>query len=446
VSQPGIRAASLVTISCLGVFAGGVQHAAHAQAVNGSPLPANVRKHAMKVAGIDYVDYKILLHVTLNDTLDGLMILDTGGDTLLFPNVARDLKLSLETIPDTKLALTRLAHVTFGAVEIKNIQTFVAPLFIQSWDKDHPGSKLLGLLGIETLKDWAVGIDIPSRTSAWWEGGKITQDDVRSFNSVYHDPNGAKYSVKASPRRESISAAGQLLSNDGLELAEAQSVRLYKKHFDDHFDAHSYFQAKLDDYTGEFALDTGAHDVSVTAQVGARLHPLLTRHGESLSAYGTFRVDQVFVRALKIGDIAFDFPTVAIQPPSDRPDEGGILDVSFVGITPFEKCRIVMDFPGQMLYVSPHKGYNKSPYHGIMSMGLYPKKSSSESPCPMTVFAGFPAELAGMKDGDSVVSINGTSFAEFNASDEGFLHKPIVLVVNRKGASMPITITIPALK
>jgi hypothetical protein len=51
-----------------------------------------------------------------------------------------------------------------------------------------------------------------------------------------------------------------------------------------------------------------------------------------------------------------------------------------------------------------------------------------------------------MMDGDSVVSINGTDFKEFHGDDEEYLRKPIVLVVNRKGAAGPITITIPALK
>jgi hypothetical protein len=230
----------------------------------------------LRFAGFDYFNHNVLLHVRLNDALDGRMILDTGGaSTEITPRVARDLNLKVVTVAgDPPYKQTTVSRLIFGGVELKDVVCDVAPgLPLKQWDAAHPDSKLLGILGIDRLKEWAIGI--------------------------------------------------------------------------------------------------------------------------------------------------------------------------------------VMDFPASTLYISPHQGYIIQSVHNILRLGIFPqfqltqrapKSLTAKSSCKVIVFPGSPAALAGIEEGDDLLTINGVAFTSFDGSNADYLLKPIVLVVTRKGVKMRLTITVPALQ
>jgi hypothetical protein len=163
---------SLFITGCVSALAAPVSQPARAQASNSSPGRNLVVANNLRFAGFDYFSHYVLLHVKLNDTLDGRLILDTGGaDTEIIPRVARDLNLKVVTVAgDPPYKQTSVSRLTFGGVELKDVICDVDPgLPLKRWDDAHPESKLLGILGIDRLKEWAIGIDFASGTSAWWK-------------------------------------------------------------------------------------------------------------------------------------------------------------------------------------------------------------------------------------------------------------------------------------
>lgn len=388
------------------------------------------------------IDDAIIVKVQINGKTKGLMAFDTGSYTYLTPAAAQSLALKLTPDPDNgpHSQSGALERIRIGEVELRDVPLNVQPsTFVDTWNKQHLALPLLGILGMDAVSGRAVGIDFPSRTMGWWPKGNLTPDVVRSFNSLVHNPDDASGVLTVLMPGQSVTIRGRVLSNPPLIASAPQSVPLFSKEDDYHY----YMGGVLDGLPLEMMLDTGSDDIHISQDTGRKLR-LLSASKNAIQGFNDqFGVTMGLAHSFVLGGLTFRCPIVDFVAPGQPRSQSTGPDVPLLGVYIFKRCRLVIDFPARILYVSPQAGFNRTGGNVLLTMGLTLHSLTNPQLVVDTVAKGAAAN-AGVRDGDELTAINGVPFAEFHfASDAAYKDKMVTLTVRRKGQAKPLDFAVP---
>ncbi len=425
-------------MACAGALLGGSGLKAVAQEKQAEPPAAITLPPDFRAASFEMVGNKIVLRVRLNGKVAGNVALDTGANTCLVPRIATDLGVKLEPYPDAgpKSKYGEIASLAIGSVKLEKVGVEFTPLpFIDAWNKEHPQSKLIGLLGRDALEAGALGLDFVSHTLGWWPGGKLSPELARSFNSLLHLPNDPPGVNRIILPGSSVTINNTVVANPPMAPGMPQTLPLYTKQEDGYW----LLKVALDNIPAELVLDTGSDSSMVSEAVGAKLHPLFSIatkiHGVDNETSGT----TMLLRSLTLGSVAFDFPAIAVVHPPKSKGELILLDTPVLGMDVLTNCRILMDFPGKTLYVSPYADFNHTPSRALRRLGMLITRESNHFSI-LALFAGYPAAQAGIKVGDELLDVNGVPGEKWLSDiDRMQTDTTLTLHVRRKGMVEPLT-------
>jgi predicted aspartyl protease len=389
------------------------------------------------------VDDKIIVQARLNDKVSDRFILDTGGYTSITRSIASRLGLSLtadqDATSETKYSV--IAEIVMERVELTNVPVQVeTDHFLDFWNQAHPSEKVAGFIGIDALKQWAIGVDFPSRTLGWWKGGKVTEEDIDFFSGVLRYPDSINGALLLLPPGTSIVMHGKTIVNKKFRSAQVFKTPLISKPDYDQVFVHASINGK----EIELAWDTGADIISVPEVLAKDLHPLFREHTAVESADHHMQADVAILNTLSLGSLSFDLPLLGIVAHSSLiPEKDTPADIALLGLNPFTDCRIIMDFPGKMLYLNPYEDYNATILQ-IMKrsgIGLHRMENSRDF---VSVFPHSPAASVGIQGGDELLTINGRQLTEIlNGPEVLSSQSTLLLRVKRKSAKKVLEFTVP---
>ncbi|MCW3096686.1 MAG: hypothetical protein JWL77_2304 [Chthonomonadaceae bacterium] len=391
------------------------------------------------------IDDKIIVQARLNDKVNGKFILDTGGHTSITHLIASRLGLSLtsdqDVTSDTKYSV--ITEIVLESVELTNVPVQVErDHYLESWNSAHPSEEIIGFLGIDALKQWALGIDFPSHTLGWWKGGKIADKDVSFFSSVLRYPENIKGALLILSPGKSITMSGKTIVNKNLYSTKVFAMPLISKPDYDQVFVH----ASINGQETELAWDTGANIISIPEMLAKGLHPLFRKHATGESADHRIQADVTILSTLTLGDLSIDLPFVGIVPHAPFGQEKDTpADIALLGLNPFTDCRIIMDFPGKVLYLSPYIDYNRTVLQRLKHSGIALHHIENGHDL-LAVFPGSPAFSSGVKDGDELLAIDGQPIITSQSSLDLSSRRSFVLSVKRKGTKKSLEFVVPTPK
>jgi membrane-associated protease RseP (regulator of RpoE activity) len=167
-------------------------------------------------------------------------------------------------------------------------------------------------------------------------------------------------------------------------------------------------QAEIDGLSGEFQIDTGARSELTLTDPFSRAHNLRAQHPHGVDAVtgwgvgGASRGYVTYLGALKVGGVTFNAPVTTLA----NEKRGAFGEASFAGNIGgglLKEYVVTFDYGHQKMYFAPggiaaRDGYDRA--------GMWMNRSAQGFQV-MDVTATSPAQAAGIKTGDAIVSVDG---------------------------------------
>ncbi len=346
-------------------------------------------------------------HIIVSATIDGKgplhFVFDSGGANILTPGAAARLHIkSLGTVPisgagtaQVSAGLAKVAKVAVGGASLRDQQFLVLPLPYSIVGELH-GTPIDGLLGYEMLRNFVVTIDYADRTLA------------------FADPSGFRYSG----------------SGTAVSFTTGGTVPL--------------IPARVDGIDGTFQLDTGNAGNLILFGDFVKLHGLGNAAALSLTAAGgiggTNDVRITRVGSLQIGPYVLHEPAVSLT----NQATGALASQSTsgnIGAAILSRFTLTFDYAHSIVYFAPNADLSK-PFVGNR-LGFSLIQPSAGTLRVLSVANGVPAAGAGLRPGDTIVSVNGTPASQLGVADiAGMASRSpeLTIVYARDGKSATATI------
>lgn len=210
-------------------------------------------------------------------------------------------------------------------------------------------------------------------------------------------------------------------------------------------------KAKLNDNTEldvKLLMDTGASHGLVLEPESDPAITIPEKNIESIIGRGlggeiTGRIGRI--DALTIGEYKID-KVIANFPDPESYSDGLFKGESIrrngaVGGEILSRFSVIFNFPNEEIYIKKNASYKKKFNHDMGGLIIKAKGARLRTYEITHLRSGSPGELAGLKEGDLIMSINGTEAQNMNLNQlNGFFNskegKRIVLEVNRDGATI----------
>ena len=311
-------------------------------------------------------------HIYLPVKIDGkgpfLMLFDSGGANILQPSVAKQLGLKVEGalggsgVGENKqdVGMTKVGRIELGGIVVRD-QVF-ATLDLQDFATRVEGlDHVAGLVGYELFKRFPVKID------------------YQRSRAIFYNPGTFKYAGNGV--RVPFRFKGHIPQVEGTVDGIAGA-----------FDIDTGSRASID-LTGPFVDRNGLaekyaakHRVVSGAGVGGRVYSSLARAG-----------------ALTLGEVAVEKPVTYLS----QQKQGAFADMYLagnVGYGVLKQFNITFDYQQQQLFFEKNANYGRPDVADRSGMWLERTRRGFEV---VDVVAGGPAEEAGLRAGDVIVTIDG---------------------------------------
>lgn len=349
-------------------------------------------------------------HIYLDVRLNGRpyeFLFDTGGLNVITPTVARELGLKSEGAIQARGSGEKAQEAGFTTVDRLDVggaylekQTFVV-IALESF-KDVEGKPITGIIGYEVFKRFVVVTD--------YENARITLIEPEGF--VYRGP-GTRVEMALNDRTPEV--AGDI---DGIP--------------------------------GKFTLDTGARSTLDLSTPFVEKHNLVARYGaryQGVTGWGVGGPTRSWIVRCKrfaMGAAFVDAPVVELS----QNKAGSMADAYLagnVGAGVLKKFNIVWNYSRHEIFFEMNKifaerdVYDRAGFWANLGDGAFDV---------VDVVAGAPADAAGLKPGDRIVSANGKKAgAELTLPDLRLLKKApagtnLILEVMRGAQRLTINITL----
>ena len=359
--------------------------------------------------GTTTVPFKLINnHMKVEVKLNGKpydFLFDTGGRNVVTPTTARELGLKTQGAlqgggvgeKSEDFGLTKVAHMEVGGAHLEN-QTFVV-IALESLGKVE-GQPITGIFGYEVFKRFIVRTD--------YETQQITLSNPGSF----------KYS--GSGTRVPFTFA----------------------------DTNPVVNGEVAGLKGTFTLDTGSRaslDLSspfvvrndLVARWGAKFHGV-SGWGAGGAARSYFARPKMFL----LGGIPIPDPVVGLSM-QRKGAESDIYVAGNVGAGILKRFNIVWDYPHLQIFFERNKNYAQPDVFD--RAGLW-ANMGAHGFTVIDVYSGGPADRAGLKAGDDIVSVDGRvagrdmSLPEFRQCLKGTPDTALTLNVRRGTQSLVVEI------
>ena len=219
-----------------------------------------------------------------------------------------------------------------------------------------------GIVGLDVLRKFAVGIDTVGGKIAWWYGGMLSPESVQKWTGEI-------------PSKMSLQSDG----NDDWYRVDSS----------------------INKHPVKLILDTGTAYATINPSLVGRLH--LKVVGETpVQEIGHSEDLKVAVGdTLTFGSLAADFPVFNVESEDDDKDDG-ILGTEAIG-----NGSYVIDMPGMTFYAVRKKNERGTPMERRMreaGLDLFPTANET---LIVLVKAGSPAERKGIRSGDELIAVGG---------------------------------------
>jgi len=365
---------------------------------------------------------KIVITVKLNK-IDTRLALDTGASaTILLPEIAKKLNLKMTPYPETGLLDAQsfmIANVHIGSIVISDVNAVAAKMpFLEQWNQNHLGEPIDGVLGLNTLQQLALGIDSPGNRVAFW---KKTKADSSEFNAFLMPKVGKDDSTITPLTAKSV---GKVKSPfvSVIPLHKTPQATLFS------------LTARIDGVKVEMNIDTGTDIVTLPGPVASQftsIVPVDVSAMNSLKETAAMRL--MYLRSIEIGLVKVAFPRVGDLFNSTDPTD------ALVGMSMFENCRLVLDFPRKKLYIVSVPSQDEESRLFLPNLGIFANTLANEKVI-VKIAKESAAYKCGMKDGDEIINIEGLqdSFATSsvrNNSPKVIQSKTITITVRRENVT-----------
>ncbi len=335
--------------------------------------------------------------VTLEARLNGqgpfAFILDTGGHAILTPAAAELLGLhpagagnsggtGSGTLP---IQFAKVGRVEIGGVTLVNQNFFVIPLQYATVERG-PRPPLAGILGLELLERLAVRLDYRNRTLTFWP------------RDSYPPPSSAK--------------AVPITFADDIPLLRAQ----------------------LNGISGDFALDTGNTGFLLVQHVWADHHGFgdEMKRGIAIVAFGSGGASQTWASRLADFELAGSSFHHIVGAYAD--DTKGALssrtEAGNIGSGILQNFTLDFDYLHERIWFDRVPGFTPPPFS---RSGLMLFRNDPKTTVVVNTMKNSPAEDAGLRQGDAILSIGNQNIQELSMTEVGrLLQQP-------PGTTVPIT-------
>jgi PDZ domain-containing protein len=178
-------------------------------------------------------------------------------------------------------------------------------------------------------------------------------------------------------------------------------------------------KAKLDDrYEGSFRLDVGSGSTVDLHSPFVKAHDLRAATGAKLDVTGggfggTFSTTVCRMKKMEIGKYSWNDPIVLLS----QTETGGLASEDYagnIGNQILERFRCTFDYERRMVYLEPGRRYGQRDVFTRSGMQL---ARVDDSVVAMQVLPGSPAQRAGLRQEDRVVSLDKKPILSFSAED-----------------------------
>jgi hypothetical protein len=332
-------------------------------------------------------------------------LFDTGGLNVITPSVARELGLKAEgaiqaTGSGDKSAdagFTKVARMQVGDALLAN-QTFVV-IGLEAF-KEVEGKPITGIIGYEVFKRFVVVID--------YENSRVVLIEPKGF--AYRG-RGVRVPMDLNERTPEV-------------------------------------MGEIDGIPGKFALDTGSRStLDLTAPFVAK-HDLVRRYGakyQGVTGWGVGGPARSWIvrgKKFSLGGVSVEAPVVELS----QAKAGSFSDTyqaGNVGAGILKKFNIVWDYPRHQIFFEKNKHYDARDVFDRAGFWINLGDGAFDV---VDVIAGAPADQAGLKAGDRIVTVNGKKASrEITLPDLRLLTKApagtnLILEVLRGGRRLTINI------
>ncbi|MBI1796159.1 MAG: aspartyl protease family protein [Candidatus Eisenbacteria bacterium] len=212
-------------------------------------------------------------------------------------------------------------------------------------------------------------------------------------------------------------------------------------------------KAKIDDtYEGDFRLDVGSGSTVDLHSPFVKQHALATKVGKTIEIMnggfgGTFTSHLGRMKKMQIGPYAWNEPLVILS----GAESGGLASQDYagnIGNEVLDRFVITLDYEHRMLYLEPGRRFAKRDKFSRAGVELARFGDTIQA---LQVLPGSAAAAAGVKEGDSVTSLDGKAILTYapDQLNDMFQNEPAgtkhTLEVLRDGKKMSLTLTLKVL-
>jgi len=308
----------------------------------------------------EFIDGHVFVHVLL-DGKRVRMLLDSGGNNVLLPNVAAAVRAEVDG-GSGALALARVGRMSIGGLVFER-QAFVTIDLAAFLRRVEGLDDIGGVLGAELFRRVVVKLD------------------YTRLRATFLDP--ARYRP---------SARGTTLPL----LAPARTARV---------------EGRVDGIAGVFRVDTGNRGSLTLSQSFAAANGLADRHRgieavNGATVAGPLRATIARTASLTLGDIDIAGPITAIV----TSDSGALADpdvAGSIGNGILRRFDVVFDLPHRALHLERNAAFAAPDVHDRAGLWVERGERGFEV---IDVVDGGPAAAAGLAAGDVIVAVDGTRF------------------------------------
>jgi len=369
---------------------------------------------------------KIVISVKLN-AIDTRLALDTGASsTILLLETAKRLNVKMTPFPESGLPEAQrctIADAHIGSLELNDINAVAAKIpSLEQWNHNYPEQYIDGVIGLDTLQKLAIGIDAPGNRVAFWKNGKVDVNQVDAFLM----PEAVKTAASRLAPSTTIAvrkSTSPIVSTVTLNRAEKASL--------------FSLTVRIDGIKLEMYIDTGTDIVTLPHTIASRFTSIVPADISKMNMLQATRsMKLMYLRSIEIGAVKVAYPQVADLFNSADPTD------ALVGMSMFENCRLVLDFPMKKLYLLAVPSQDEENRTLLPGLGIFATTLATDKVI-VKIAKGSAAFKSGMKDGDEITNIEGLEEVSVmpRTAEDVHMHtygKTISITVQRRSVASPL--------
>jgi len=321
------------------------------------------------VVPFDLVGTDVIVKATINGKAVRLVV-DTGAwKVALRPEDAALYRLSPPESGTEEYANPGSLTVQIGGLRWNDVSSSFLPKGMMS--KSLPYA---GLLGLEQMREYAVGFDLQTKRLTFWKGGNLSKAQMTSY----------------------LALSGNPAPTSTLELEEGE-------------DANYKTVIRLDNQRVKAIIDTGSPLSFFGRGVAKAMHPLRqTERHEARFIAGTVPAKFSLMRLVQVGQFALPYLTVSLSDDNKETDQN---QYDILGMDVLHQTRFLFDFPALKLHLKPIQ----TPWLRLTSLWRQLGINVLSQDVIM-VYSETAAAFAGLPFASQLLCVNGTPLSRVRES------------------------------